>query len=79
MALGKAMISTPLNNDLPAPLKHGEHYHLVDNTYEESIREAVVYLLNHPDYCTKLGNNLHQYWNNYGSPEATLNLLGITD
>jgi hypothetical protein len=77
MSLGKAMLSTPLGNDLPTPLRHGEHYHLVDNTDEKSIHEAVVYLLEHPDYCLYLGKKLHQYWNTYGSPEATLKLLGI--
>ena len=77
MVLGKAMLSTPLNNDLPATLKHGEHYHLIGDTSEVSIREAVVFMLDHPDYCINLGKNLHQYWDNYGSPEATLKLLGL--
>lgn len=79
MALGKAMLSTPLNNNLPAPLIHGNHYHLIDNVDEQSIHEAVVYMLNHPDYRFNLGKNLRQYWHTYGSPDATLNLLGITD
>lgn len=79
MALGKAMISTPLNNDLPAPLVHGKHYHLINNTDEESIREAIVFMFNRPDYCSTLGANLRHYWETYGSPIATMKLLGITD
>jgi len=78
MALGKAMLSTPLINDLPLPLKHGEHYHLIEEINAESMHEAITYMLSHPEYCQKLGDNLRHYWDTYGSPMATLNLLGIT-
>ena len=76
MALGKAILSTPLSNDLPAPLVHGRHLHIAGATQEE-ITEAIRYMISHPDYRHKLENNIHDYWQQYGTPEATLKLLGI--
>ena len=76
MALGKAMLTTPLVNDLPEPLVGGVHAHLVDKTSED-IAAGVAYLSLHPAYCRTLGQNLYQYWQNYGSPQATLKLLGL--
>lgn len=74
--MGKCIISTPLSNDLPAPLVHGEHIHYVENT-EESMRDAVEYILAHPEYRHKLEAGARAYWEKYGTPEASLKLLGI--
>ena len=49
LALGKAIISTPLFNDLPAPLTHGINIHFVENDVD-SIKEAVSYIIANPDY-----------------------------
>ena len=76
MALGKAIVSTPLSNDLPAPLLHGEHIHIVENS-QEAMREAVSFILTHPDYRQRLETNIQSYWQQYGTPEASLHLLGI--
>lgn len=76
LALGKAIISTELSNDLPAPLIHGQHIHYVENN-QEAMEEAVQYILTHPKYQHRLEKGAHDYWNQYGSPQATLNLLGI--
>lgn len=76
LALGKCIVSTPLSNDLPCPLEHGVNIHFVENT-EESMREAIEYILSHPEYKHKLEQGAKQYWNNYGTPEASLKLLGI--
>lgn len=76
MALGKAILSTPLKNELPAPLEHGTHIHFVENS-EESIIDSVHFLIAHPDYCHKLEHNIATYWQKYGSPQATLQLLKI--
>lgn len=74
LALGKCIISTPLLNDLPHPLEHGVNIHLVENT-EESMREAIQYILAHPDYREHLENGALTYWQRYGSQPATLSLL----
>lgn len=76
LALGKCIISTPLSNDLPAPLEHGVHIHYVEPT-EESIKEAVTYILSNKEYRLKLERNAKTYWETYGTPEQSLHLLGL--
>lgn len=76
LALGKCIISTKLNNDLPCPLEHGKNIHFVEDN-EESMREAIEYILAHPDYRHKLEQGAKEYWEKYGTPEASLRLLGI--
>lgn len=76
MALGKAILSTPLSNDLPFPLIHGEHIHFVEND-QDAMKEEIVYLLKRPDYRAKLERNILSYWQKYGTPEASLKLLGL--
>ncbi len=76
LALGKCIVSTKLSNDLPHPLEHGVNIHFVENS-EESMREAVEYILTHPDYRHKLEKGAREYWETYGTPKASLKLLGI--
>lgn len=76
LALGKCIISTKLSNDLPYPLEHGKNIHFVENT-EEAMREAIEYILAHPEYRHKLEKGARAYWEQYGTPEASLKLLGI--
>jgi glycosyltransferase involved in cell wall biosynthesis len=76
LCLGKAIISTSLYNDLPSPLIHGEHIHYVENN-EDAMREAVLQLTNDDQYRMKLEIGARQYWEKFGSPSSSLNLLGI--
>ncbi len=76
LALGKCIISTALSNDLPHPLEHGVNIHFVENS-EESMREVVEYVLTHPDYRQSLEKGAREYWDTYGTPKASLKLLGI--
>ena len=76
LALGKCIVSTKLSNDLPYPLEHGKNIHFVEDT-EESMREAIEYILAHPEYRHKLECGAKAYWEQYGKPEACLRLLGI--
>ena len=76
MALGKAILSTPLSNDLPAPLVYGRHIHITGATQEE-MTKAIKYMLSHPDHRHLLESNIHDYWQQYGTPDASLKLLGI--
>lgn len=77
LALGKAIISTPLSNDLPEPLVHGENIHFIANDSEEEIRKAVVYIINNAEYRMHLESGAQDYWNNYGTPLKSLELLGL--
>lgn len=76
LALGKCIVSTPLSNDLPVPLKHGKNIHFVEDT-QESMHEAVEYIVSHPDYRIQLEQGARAYWEQYGTPEASLKLLGL--
>lgn len=78
MALGKAILSTPLSNDLPSPLVEGEHIHYVDVTSPTALDDAIRLLLNDKAYRKHLENNIHRYWCDYGTPQASLRLMGIT-
>lgn len=75
LAMGKAIISTPLSNDLPEPLLHGKHIHFISDSSKESISEAVLYILQNPDYRQNLEKNAKNYWNTYGSPYKSIDLL----
>ncbi len=74
LALGKAIISTPLSNELPAPLEHGKHLHIVSGE-EADIQEAVLKLLTNPDYRANLEHNARHYYQTYGSPIASVRRL----
>lgn len=76
LAMGKAIISTPLINDLPEPLIHGKNIHFVENN-EDSIKKAVEQIMRDKDYREKLQQGALSYWNKYGTPQKSLELLGI--
>ena len=76
LALGKAIISTSLSNDLPAPLIHGVNIHFVDNNIN-SIKEAVSFIIDNPGYKERLEKGARQYWETYGAPQKSLELIGI--
>ncbi len=78
LAMGKCILSTALSNDLPAPLVHGEHIHFVDND-QDAMRDALCYILSHPDYQHHLEQSASHYWQTYGTPLATLRLLNIIE
>jgi glycosyltransferase involved in cell wall biosynthesis len=76
MALGKAIISTPLFNDIPAPLIHGEHIHFVENDIEQ-IKSAILLILHDDAYRHKLEKGSRMYWEQYATPVKSLELLGL--
>jgi len=76
LALGKAILSTPLSNDLPVPLVHGVNIHIVENN-EPEIKKAVNLLLSDDIYRIKLEKGAREYWEKYGTPIKSLELLGI--
>ncbi|NBB22950.1 hypothetical protein GVN20_26575 [Runella sp. CRIBMP] len=74
LALGKAIISTPLINDLPAPLEHGKHIHYVSGQ-EDEIKKAVELLLNDKQYRQHLEKGAYEYYAKYASPSQSVKLL----
>ncbi len=77
LALGKAIISTPLSNNLPFPLQHGINIHFVQDDSEQELKSAINQIIKNPDYRQKLEDGARKYWETYGTPEKSLELLGI--
>lgn len=71
LALGKAILSTPLERRLPAPLVHGEHVHFVDGS-EGSIEDAVLRLLADPAYRARLEAGARAYYDAHLAPERAV-------
>jgi glycosyltransferase involved in cell wall biosynthesis len=71
LAMGKAIISTPISNDLPVDLKHGENIHIVNS--EKELKEAIDLLLNDREYRLKLERGSTAYYKQYASPSAVIN------
>jgi glycosyltransferase involved in cell wall biosynthesis len=71
LCMGKAIISTPLSNNLPFPLVHGKNIHFVEENLE-SIKTAIDYLLKNPDYVKRLEKGALEYWNNFGAPQKVI-------
>ncbi|MBP8973524.1 MAG: glycosyltransferase [Anaerolineae bacterium] len=71
LALGKAIISTPLTRTLPSPLEHGVHVHYVDGS-PESIRQAVVDICHDDGYRRKLETNAREYYLTYLHPSQVM-------
>lgn len=74
LAMGKAIISTPLSRDLPAPLIHGEHLHIVDGS-QESIADAIQELCRNHDYRHRLERNSRLYFDSNLSPRRAIERL----
>ena len=66
LCMGKAIISTPLMNELPVPLEHGKHIYFVNG--EQDIEKAVTLLLEDKYLRHNLERNAKAYYNSYASP-----------
>jgi len=71
LALGKAIISTPLGRRMSAPLEHGRHAHFVDGS-PGSIAEALGLILESRDYRERLERNARDYFLEHFSPERCI-------
>ena len=74
LALGKAIISTPLTRAMPAPLIHGRHIHYVDGS-KQSIREAILYIHQNSGYRQKLEQGAREYWLEYLQPQSVIDRI----
>jgi glycosyltransferase involved in cell wall biosynthesis len=73
MAMGKAIISSPLNNDLPKALEHGKHIHFVEK--KEELEEAVNLLLTDKEYRKQLSRGAREYYLQYQEPKQMIRRL----
>ena len=74
LALGKAIISTPLSRPMPAPLLHGKNVHFVDGSVE-SIIDAITYIYQNRDYRETLEKNAYQYYLDYLEPRMVVSRI----
>jgi hypothetical protein len=73
LAMGKAIISTPLKNDLPAPLTHGENIHIVKTISE--LKEAVDLLSTDSEYRKKLEVGASEYFKRWCAPASVVDII----
>lgn len=73
LALGKAIISTPLTNEMPFPFEHGKHVHYVNS--EQEIKLAIDRLTVDLEYRQNLEQGALTYYNSYLSPQAIIKRL----
>jgi hypothetical protein len=74
MALGKAIVSTPLRRAVPEPLIHRTHIHFVDGSVE-SFREAALEICSNDDYRRRLERNARAYYDRYLEPSRVMQRL----
>ena len=74
LALGKAIISTPVPWQLPSNLEHGTHIHVIDGS-EASMKEAIEHMVYEPAYRLHLEANARAYFDKFSSPRATVQRL----
>ena len=76
LALGKAIISTPISRELPSPLIHGRHVHYVDGS-TDSIRDALSSIVTDHVYRRHLEQNALSYYSDFLAPEQVIQKLLI--
>lgn len=74
LALGKAIISTPLARELPAPLIHGQHIHYVEADQDE-IKSAIDRISSDHEYRQNLEHNARAYFDEHLRPDRVIKRL----
>jgi glycosyltransferase involved in cell wall biosynthesis len=70
LAMGKAIISTPLSNKLPENLVHGENIHFISSI--DDIESAINLLLNDHNYREKLEKGAKAYYLKFADPQRVI-------
>lgn len=73
LAMGKAIISMPLKNELPEPLVDGEDVLFVHG--KEEMKAAISKIANDDTFRGKLENGATEYYKKYVSPTAVINYI----
>jgi len=73
LAMGKAIISTPLSNELPEELTHGKNIHIITNNSE--LEDAINLLLMNQDYRKHLETGAKNYYEKYASPKSVIQYI----
>lgn len=73
LAMGKAIVSTPLGNEMPVSLIHGEQIHFVES--ETEIEHAVQSIVSDQKYRRKLETGAKEYFDKYLAPDIVVKRL----
>jgi glycosyltransferase involved in cell wall biosynthesis len=73
LAMGKAIISTPLSNRLPENLVHGKNIHFISSIDE--LESAIHLLLNDHDYRKKLEIGAKAYYDEFVDPLRVIHMI----
>lgn len=74
LALGKAIITTPINQKMPSNLEDRKHVHIVDGSLS-SIESAIQTIRKNPDYRNYLEKNARNYYLDHLRPEKVISSL----
>lgn len=77
MALGKAIITTPLLRAMPAPLVHGTHAHIVEGSVE-SLRAAIEQIRADAEYRQRLEHGALAYYREHLLPRRVIERILAT-
>ena len=73
LGMGKAIISTPLENIMPGDLREGKEYLCVRS--EKDLEQAILYLRDNPEERLSLKRNAKNYFESYLRPDAVIKRL----
>jgi hypothetical protein len=76
LCMGKAIISTPIVNELPVSLEHGKNIYFVNR--EQDIEKAVDFLFESEDFRRNLEKNAKIYYDNYASPSRVIERIVLS-
>jgi glycosyltransferase involved in cell wall biosynthesis len=76
LALGKAIISMPLTRELPAPLVHGQHLHVIDGAAH--IESALQLLVDDHGYRRHLEANARAWYEEWLAPAKVMERVLLT-
>lgn len=74
LALGKAIITTPLERVLPEPFVHGTHVHVVPDDVD-AMAEAIERVATDAEYRTTLERGARAYWDRWLRPDRVARRL----
>jgi glycosyltransferase involved in cell wall biosynthesis len=77
LRLGKAIVTLPLSREMPAPIVHGEHVHVVDGT-TTAIRDAVLSITSDAAYRRRLEQGARGYYLEHLAADRVIERLATT-
>jgi hypothetical protein len=73
LAMGKAIISTPLYNKIPGDLVHGKDIHFITN--ENELKSAINLLIKDDAYRNQLEAGAAKYYSKYANPRSVIMII----